>query len=118
MSNTDGRWLIEYFTFDTILRIWDWVGAGKGDFIAIKNLHDYPFGIVILVLFICGHRNSQGDRNNQFLFWFKGSFHDFRGKNSIFVEDKLEEGITVAAIVEIDELLSWHLQRIMFKFKL
>ena len=64
MSNAEGGGLVEYLALGVVLGVRNRVAAGDGDLVAVKDLHDDPFSVVVLVLLVGGGGDGQtyGDR--------------------------------------------------------
>jgi len=106
MADTEGGGLVEDLALSVVLGVKDRVGTSNGDLVAVKDLHYDPFSVVVLIFLIGGDGDSEADGDGQLLFRLQGALHDFRAEDSLFAEDKFEEGVAISTVEEVYVLLS------------
>ena len=110
MADANGWSLVEYLALNIIFGLSHWVCASQGDLIAVEDLNQDSFSVVVLVLLVSWYWNDQGDRDRHLFFWFQGALEDLGREEPIFVENELEECVAVSWVEEIDSFSGLHLE--------
>ena len=101
MTDAESGRCIEDLAFSGVLRVNCWKGASESDLISVQHLHYDALCVVVLVFLSCWDRNNQHNWNIQLLFWFKSALQHFGSKQMLlFIQNKFEESIAVAGVVE------------------